>query len=81
MGELARVLGMTPGLVARLADNLTIYSRQSGINPQTASREVLLSIPNVTPDAVDAYIALRNEAVAKYALGNLNKRVLTRNTG
>jgi general secretion pathway protein K len=64
VGELARVLGVTPALVARLADNLTIYSRQHGINPQTASREVLLSIPNVTPEAVDAYIALRNDALA-----------------
>ena len=64
IGELARVLGVTPGLVARIADSLTIYSRQPGINPLTASRDVLLAIPNVTPEAVDAYIAQRNDALA-----------------
>jgi general secretion pathway protein K len=64
VGELARVLGVTPGLAERLADSLTIYSRQPGINPLTASRDVLLAIPNVTPEAVDAYIALRKDALA-----------------
>jgi len=64
IGELARVLGVTPGLVARIADSLTIYSRQPGINPLTASRDALLAIPNATPEAVDAYIAQRNDALA-----------------
>jgi general secretion pathway protein K len=64
VGELARVLGVTPGLVERLADSLTIYSRQPGINPLTASRDVLLAIPNMTPEVVDAYIAQRKEALA-----------------
>lgn len=64
VGELARVLGVTPELVARLSDSLTVYSRQPGINPATAARDVLLSIPNVTPDVVDAYIAQRTDALA-----------------
>ena len=64
VGELQRVLGVTPALVARIADSLTVYSRQPGINPATASRDVLLAIPNVTPEAVDAYIALRDDALA-----------------
>ncbi len=64
VGELARVLGVTPGLVARIADSLTVYSRQPGINPATATRDVLLAIPNITPDVVDAYIAQRKEALA-----------------
>jgi general secretion pathway protein K len=64
IGELARVLGVTPGLVERIADSLTIYSRQPGINPLTASREVLRAIPNVTPEVVDAYIAQRKDALA-----------------
>ena len=64
VGELARVLGVTPALVARLADSLTVYSRQPGINPATATRDVLLAIPNVTPDVVDAYIAQRADALA-----------------
>ncbi len=64
IGELARVLGVTPGLVERIADSITVYSRQPGINPLTASREVLLAIPNVTPEVVDAYIAQRKDALA-----------------
>ena len=64
IGELARVLGVTPGLVARIADSLTIYSRQAGVNPLTASRDVLLAIPNITPEVVDAYIAQRKDALA-----------------
>ena len=64
VGELARVLGVTPGLVARLADSLTIYSRQLGVNPLTASRDVLLAVPNVTAEVVDAYIAQRKDALA-----------------
>jgi general secretion pathway protein K len=50
--------------MARVADSLTIYSRQPGINPATAPRDVLLAIPNMTPEAVDAFIALRKEALA-----------------
>ena len=32
VGELARVLGVTPALYARIADSLTVHSRQPGIN-------------------------------------------------
>jgi general secretion pathway protein K len=63
VGELQRVLGMTPELMARLAGTLTVYSRQQGINPVTASREVLLALPIVTAEQVDTYIAARDEAV------------------
>ena len=61
--ELARVMGMTPALYAKVADDLTVHSRQPGINPVTASRSVLLALPNATPEAVDAYLALRGEAL------------------
>ncbi len=44
-GELSRVLGVTPALMARLADSLTVHSLQRGINPATASRDVLLALP------------------------------------
>jgi general secretion pathway protein K len=63
VGELQRVLGVTPELMARLAGTLTIYSRQQGINPVTASRSVLLAVPNVTAEQVDTYIAARDEAM------------------
>jgi len=59
-----RVLGMTPELYAKIADSLTVYSRQAGINTTTASRNVLMAIPGVTAEAVDTYIAQREEARA-----------------
>jgi len=62
VGELQRVLGMTPALFARIADSLTVYSRQPGINPATASRTVLLAIPNTTPEMVDTFLRQRAEA-------------------
>jgi general secretion pathway protein K len=64
VGELARVLGATPELVARLADSLTVYARQPGVNTATASRDVLLAIPNMTPEIVDAFIQQRADALA-----------------
>jgi general secretion pathway protein K len=64
VGELQRVLGMTPALFARIGDSLTVQSRQAGINPLTASRTVLMALPNATPESIDAYIAQRNEALA-----------------
>jgi general secretion pathway protein K len=63
-GELQRVLGMTPAIFAKIADSITVYSRQAGINTATASRDVLLALPNVTPEAVDQYIAQRKDALA-----------------
>ncbi len=64
VGELQRVLTMTPGLVARIADTLTVFSRQTGINLATAPRDVLLAIPGTTPEQIDAFIAQRADAVA-----------------
>ena len=40
-GELARVMGVTPALMSRIAGSLTVYSRQRGINPATAARDAL----------------------------------------
>ena len=64
VGELSRVLGVTPALYAKVAGVLTVHSRQRGVNSMTASREVLLAIPGATPEAVDAYLAAREEALA-----------------
>ncbi len=64
VGELQRVLGMTPGLMARIADSLTTYTRQRGVNLATAPRSVLLAIPGVTPEQVDTFINDRREALA-----------------
>jgi general secretion pathway protein K len=64
VSEVARVLGMTPAIYARIADSLTVNSRQPGINTATASRNVLLALPNATPAAVDAYLQQRADALA-----------------
>ncbi|HET8585334.1 MAG TPA: hypothetical protein VFM89_06320, partial [Casimicrobiaceae bacterium] len=65
-GELARVLGMTPAIYARIAPFITVYSRQPGIDPATAGRSVLLALPNATPDAVDAFLEARAQALANH---------------
>ena len=64
IGELARVLGMTADLYRRIAPSITVYSRQPGVNAATAERSVLLALPNATPETVDAFIALRAQALA-----------------
>ena len=64
IGEVARVLGMTPSIYARIVGSVTVYSRQAGINPLTASRDVLLALPNADAAVVDAYLAQREDAVA-----------------
>ena len=65
VGELQRVMGVTPALMARIADSLTVYSRRAGINPETASRDVLLALPGITPEQVDAFLATREAALAE----------------
>jgi general secretion pathway protein K len=64
VGELQRVLGVTPALMTRIAGSLTVYSQQRGINTATAPRDSLLAIPGVAPDQVDAFIAARSDALA-----------------
>lgn len=66
VGELRRVLGVTSAVMARIAGSLTVYSRQRGINVATAPREVLLALPGITPEQVDAFVAARAEALANH---------------
>lgn len=61
--ELQLVLGMRPDIYRRLAPSITVFSRQQGVNPLIASREVLLAIPGVTPEIADQYIAQRAQAL------------------
>lgn len=63
--ELQLVLGIPPGVFQRIAPMITVYSRQSGVNPQLASRGVLLAIPGVTAEAVDLFLAEREAARAE----------------
>jgi general secretion pathway protein K len=65
VSEASKVLGMPPSVFARIAPSLTVYSRIRGINPATASRNVLLALPTATPESVDAFIAARAEAMSQ----------------
>ncbi|MFS8085859.1 MAG: general secretion pathway protein GspK [Acidobacteriota bacterium] len=60
--EVQRVLGMTPEIYAKIANLITVHSRQPGIDPAGALRAVLLAIPNITPEIVDAFIQQRELA-------------------
>jgi len=62
--ELQLVLGMRPEIYRRIAPSITVFSRQPGVNPQLASRDVLLAIPGLTPEVVDDYLARRADAYA-----------------
>jgi general secretion pathway protein K len=62
--DLQRVLGMTPAIFAKVADNLTVNSRQAGVNAVFASRATLLALPGATPVVVDTYLAQRRDALA-----------------
>lgn len=65
IGEVSRVLGMTSAVFARIRDAITVYSRTPGIDTATAGRSVLLALPGATPEAVDAFIAQRSDALAQ----------------
>lgn len=63
--ELQRVLGMTPALYASLEGSLTVDSHQAGVNVAVAPRAVLLALPGATPEAVDNYLAVRQDALIR----------------
>ena len=57
--ELLLVMDMTPALFRRIEPALTVYSGRQFVDPQLAPREVLLALPGMTPDAVEAALAVR----------------------
>lgn len=63
--ELRLVMGMTPELLRKMLPALTVYSLQAGINSRQAPREVLMAVPNVLAEDVDAYLLLREEMHAQ----------------
>ena len=65
VGELSRVLGVSPAIYARVAGTLTVHSRQSGVNALTAERDTLLALPAATPELVDDYLQRRSDALAQ----------------
>jgi general secretion pathway protein K len=61
--ELSSVLGITEAYYQKLAPHLTVYSRQGGINPATASQAVLSSIPGILPEEVSMFVEMRRLAL------------------
>jgi general secretion pathway protein K len=63
--ELLLVKGVTPGLLygskekKGIIDFLTVNSKMNSININAASKEVLMAIPNMTPELADAIISYR----------------------
>jgi len=62
--ELKSVLGMTPDLFAHVSGALTVYTKSTGIDASVAVRQVLLALPNVKAEEVDAYLAVRQDELA-----------------
>lgn len=65
--ELQLVLGMTPALYARIRPDVTVHSRQTGINPMLASVRVLQAVPGTSPAEAERYVALREERLRENA--------------
>ncbi len=59
--ELQMVLGMTPDLYKSLEPLVTVFARGQALNPAKASRQLLMTMPNVTPEMVDSYMQQRTE--------------------
>jgi general secretion pathway protein K len=54
--ELLRVLGMTQSLYEKVRRHVTVYSGAEGVDPARASRPVLLALPGMTPELVEALL-------------------------
>jgi general secretion pathway protein K len=66
-------MGMTPEIFRRIEPAVTVYSGRQFIDPQTAPREVLLSLPNMTPEKVEAALAARVGRTAPVELPSVDR--------
>lgn len=57
--ELRQVLGMNESIFNQIEPYITVHSGQGGINSSLAPRQVLLSIPGVSVEQVEQFIAQR----------------------
>ncbi|OQK16693.1 hypothetical protein AU255_01950 [Methyloprofundus sedimenti] len=60
--EVQMVLGMTPEIYRQLEGKISVYTNNKDINPVTATREVLLTLPDVDAEMVDEYLLQRAES-------------------
>lgn len=59
VSELGQVLGMTSGVMERIAPLVTVHARSSRIDGMTAPRDLLRALPGVTPEQVDEFLSAR----------------------
>ncbi|MDF1584264.1 MAG: type II secretion system protein GspK [Methyloprofundus sp.] len=59
--ELQMVMGMTPEIYQQLESMISVYTQKAEINPVTASRAVLLMLPDASEASVDEYLQQRAE--------------------
>jgi general secretion pathway protein K len=57
--DLQKLPAMTPRIYYRTAPLMTVYNQSAGIDPNTASRDVLLALPNADPNDIDSFLAAR----------------------
>ena len=63
--ELQMVLGMDAATLNWLTPLITVYSNQAQVNPQLATKEVLLALPDVDANLIQDYITARLESATK----------------
>ncbi len=62
ISELQQVYGMTKSVFAKVQPFITVDSQKSGLDFAVASKAVMLSVPNVKTELVDAYLEQRQQA-------------------
>lgn len=73
MDELLLVLGMTPEIFGRIEPAITVYSGRQFVDPQVAPREVLLALPGMTPQNVEATVAARARVITTAELAAVDR--------
>ena len=62
VNELSLVQGIPLSIYRELVKYFTVHTRASRVDPQAASKDVLMAIPGLTPEAVEAYVQERDLA-------------------
>lgn len=57
--ELQMVIGMTAEIYRQMEGMISIYTNNKQVNPTTATREMLLTLPDISEEMVDEYLQQR----------------------
>lgn len=83
--ELQKVYGMEPEIYQAMLPYVTIYSRQSGVNPEVASLQVLAALSDDSTMTLENYIKQRRQNQADGLplpqMPNIGRQFLTRSRG